>query len=462
MAPANPLRDTGQLGLMFQPERVVFQVSELSNSIQRLFQANYRNIYVAGEISGCRPASSGHYYFSLKDDTSQLKCALFKMQARFLKFKPQDGLAVIARGSLEVYEQRGELQLVVETLEPQGAGALQLAYEQLKKKLTAEGLFELGRKRALPKLPRRIGIVTSKDGAVIRDILHVLDRRFPGLHIRLFPALVQGTGSNEQVCRGIRFFSDCPWADVVIVARGGGSLEDLWTFNEEAVVRAIAASVVPTISAVGHETDFTLADFVADHRAPTPSAAAEVVICTRESLFEQLVGCRAKLVQSLRYRLLLASRNLEQRGTERAHSFVQRALKRRFQSVDELDERLYGVSRSLLNVSSRKLIGLMRRLEATDLRRRFAQGHTKLMDLQSRLTKALQTRVWQAKRKQETAVAHLKQLSPLAVLDRGYAIVQTPDGSILRLAADTAAGEPLRVRLAQGELDATVQATRDT
>ncbi len=462
MAPANPLRDTGQLGLMFQPERVVFQVSELSNSIQRLFQANYRNIYVAGEISGCRPASSGHYYFSLKDDTSQLKCALFKMQARFLKFKPQDGLAVIARGSLEVYEQRGELQLIVETLEPQGAGALQLAYEQLKKKLAAEGLFEVGRKRALPKLPRRIGIVTSKDGAVIRDILHVLERRFPGLHVRLFPALVQGAGSIEHVCRGIRHFSERPWADVVIVARGGGSLEDLWTFNEEAVVRAIAASVVPTICAVGHETDFTLADFVADHRAPTPSAAAEVVICTRESLFEQLVGCRAKLVQSLRYRLLLASRNLEQRGTERAHSFVQRALKRRVQRIDELDERLYGVSRSILNLSSRKLTGLTRRLEATDLRRRFAQGHTKLSDLQVRLAKAMQARVWQAKRKQETAVAHLKQLSPLAVLDRGYAIVQTPQGHILRSAVDTGTGEPLRIRLAQGELDATVQATRDT
>src|SRR5579875_2474818 len=257
--------ENAQGTLSFGVERKIYRVSDLNAAVQGLFQAEFQGIWVAGEISGCRLAASGHYYFCLKDEQSQVKCALFKGAARFAKFKPQDGLAVIARGNVEVYEARGEYQLIVELLEPQGAGALQLAFEQLKKKLAAEGLFESARKRPLPKLPQRIGIVTSPAGAVIRDILHVLERRFQGLHVRLFPALVQGEGSMEQVCQGIAYFSRVEWADVVIVARGGGSLEDLWTFNEEAVARAIAASRVPVISAIGHETDFTIADFVADH-----------------------------------------------------------------------------------------------------------------------------------------------------------------------------------------------------
>ncbi len=273
-----------QLTLSLQPERQVFRVSELNAAVQRMFETGFRSIWVLGEISACRAANSGHFYFVLKDEQSQLKCALFKGAARLARFKPQDGLSVIARGSLEVYEARGEYQLIVELLEPQGAGALQLAFEQLKRKLAAEGLFDGARKRPLPKFPSRIGIVTSPSGAVIRDILHVLERRFQGLHVRLYPAQVQGEGSVEQVCAGLRFFSRKPWANVVILARGGGSLDDLWTFNEEAVARAIACSSVPVISAIGHETDFTIADFVADLRAPTPSAAAELVIRTRQSV----------------------------------------------------------------------------------------------------------------------------------------------------------------------------------
>ncbi len=259
-----------QMTLELGPERHIFRVSALNAAIQRRFELDFRGIWVAGEISGCRLAPSGHYYFCLKEEQSQIKCAFFKSALRFAKFRPQDGLEVIARGNLEVYEARGEYQLIVELLEPQGAGALQLAFEQLKRKLAEEGLFEQSRKRPLPKLPRQIGVVTSPAGAVIRDILHVLERRFPGLHVRLFPAQVQGEGSIEQVCAGLEYFSGSGWAEVVIVARGGGSLEDLWTFNEEAVARAIAACSVPVISAIGHETDFTIADFVADHRAPTP------------------------------------------------------------------------------------------------------------------------------------------------------------------------------------------------
>ena len=235
---------------------------------------------------------------------------------------------------------RGEYQLLVEALEPQGHGALQFAFEQLKKKLAAEGLFEPARKRPIPRLPRRIGVVTSPTGAVIRDITQILSRRFPGLHIRLYPALVQGEGSIDAVCRAIEYFSNSDWPEVTIVARGGGSLEDLWTFNEEAVARAIAASRVPIISAVGHETDFTIADFVADLRAPTPSAAAEMVICTREQLLDQISVSDHKLLQSARYRLAMANRRLHEQGVERASAVLHRNIGRRQQRVDELEYRM--------------------------------------------------------------------------------------------------------------------------
>src|SRR6266576_4398220 len=277
-----------QFVLQFGPERRSLTVSELNAAIRGLLDREFSDIWVSGEISGTKLATSGHYYFTLKDAEAQLRCVCFKSTARFWKFKPQDGIAVLARGRIDVYEARGEYQLLVEHLEPQGLGALQLAFERLKKKLAAEGLFAAERKRPLPRFPRRIGIVTSPRGAAVADMVQILARRFPGLHIRLYPALVQGEGSVEEVVRGIEYFSRTKWPDVVIVGRGGGSLEDLWTFNEEAVARAIAACSVPVISAVGHETDVTIADFVADLRAPTPSAAAELVVPTRAALLEQV------------------------------------------------------------------------------------------------------------------------------------------------------------------------------
>jgi exodeoxyribonuclease VII large subunit len=460
-----PLNNGGQLSLSLTNERRVFRVSELNAEVQSLFETQFRSIWVAGEVSGCRMAPSGHYYFSLKDQQSQVRCALFKGAARFAKFKPQDGLAVIARGSLEVYEARGEYQLIVEVLEPQGAGALQLAFEQLKKKLAAEGLFEAARKRPLPKLPRRIGLVTSPGGAVISDILHVLERRFPGLHIRLFPAQVQGEGSIAQVCQAIAHFSRTGWAEVVIVARGGGSLEDLWTFNEEAVARAIADSSVPVISAVGHETDFTIADFVADCRAPTPSAAAEMVICTRESLLEQINAFRAKATQGLRYRMLVCSRDLQQRGAQRAVALLQRSLTRRAQGVDDLDLQLRRLERRLLDARRKRLEELSRRLAATDLRLRFARIRHRQALLHEALNKYVRNSLWQGKRRHESTQAHLKQLSPLAVLERGYAIVESivdkHDKHILRSATEASVGEQVRIRLHRGELDATVSEVRD-
>jgi len=453
--------ETGQMKLTLEPQRRLFRVSELNAAVQQVFQAEFRGIWVAGEISGCRLAPSGHHYFSLKDEESQIKCVLFKGSARFARFKPQDGLAVIARGNLEVYEARGEYQLIVELLEPQGAGALQLAFEQLKRKLAAEGLFEQSRKRPLPALPRRIGIVSSPAGAVIRDMLHVLERRFQGLHVRLFPAQVQGEGSVEQVCRGINFFSANGWAEVLIVARGGGSLEDLWTFNEEKVARAIAGSAIPVISAVGHETDFTIADFVADCRAPTPSAAAEIVICTRDSLLEQIAAGRIKASQAIRYRLLSCSRDLQQRGTERAAAVVHRALARRAQRADDLEYQLRDSGQRALDAKRRRLADLTRRLQASDLRLRFARNRHREEILRGRLAKSMQVRLWQARRRQESLSGYLGQLSPLAVLGRGYAIVENGAKHVLRAASEVAVGEQVTIRLHRGELDATVSAVSE-
>jgi len=450
-----------QLSLSLAPERRIFQVSELNAAVQLLFEAEFSNIWVEGEISGCRAASSGHFYFSLKDDCSQVKCVLFKGTARFVKFKPQDGLAVIARGKLEVYEARGEYQLIVELLEPKGAGALQVAFEQLKKRLALEGLFEQHRKRPLPKLPRRVAIVTSPSGSVIQDILHVLERRFQGLHIRLYPAQVQGEGSVEQLCTALRFFGQKPWADVIILARGGGSLEDLWSFNEEAVARTIAASPVPVISAVGHETDFTIADFVADHRAPTPSAAAEIVICTRASLLEQIEHCRAKAVQALRYRLLLSARDLHRRVGDRALTLVHRSLARREQRVDDLDLILRRLFHRSLDARSRQLADLTRRLEATDLRLRFTRDRQRQEVLRERLQTKFQSRIWNVRRRLEASQAHLSQLSPSAVLGRGYAIVEDNTSRILRDAQETAVGDNIKVRLHRGQLTASVSSVTE-
>src|SRR5216683_1195707 len=321
-----------QLALTWGPTRTTYTVAQLSARIRDLLGSEFDDIWVAGEISGVKTASSGHCYFTLKDQNAQIRCACFRASLRYLKFKPQDGVAVLARGHIDLYEARGEYQLLVEALEPQGHGALQFAFEQLKKKLAEEGLFEAARKRAIPRLPRRIGIVTSPTGAVIRDITQILSRRFPGLHIRLYPALVQGEGSIDAVCRAIEYFSNSNWPDVVILARGGGSLEDLWTFNEEAVARAIVACSVPVISAIGHETDFTIADFVADLRAPTPSAAAEIVVPTKDSLLE--------------------------RGTARAATLMHRAIARRAQRVDEIDFRLRREQRARLETTARRLAAL--------------------------------------------------------------------------------------------------------
>ncbi len=422
------------MGLELEPARRLYSVADLNSAIRVALDEQFSDIWVAGEISGVKLAASGHYYFSLKDGESQIRCACFRMTARYLKFKPQDGIQVIARGRIDVYEARGEYQLLVDALEPQGHGALQFAFEQLKKKLLSEGLFDLARKRPIPKLPRRIGIVTSPSGAVIQDMINVLSRRFPGLHIRLFPALVQGEGSVEAVCRGLRYFSKSNWAEVVIVARGGGSLEDLWTFNEEDIAREIVACSIPVISAVGHETDFTIADFAADLRAPTPSAAAELVVCTREQLVEQILGCRKALEQIMRYRLSMLARRLHSQGIDRATAIVQRKVGRGFQRLDELSVRL------------RKM----------DLRLRFGENRRRLQALDHQAVTAMTLRLTRARARLDPIAGELAQLSPLRVLDRGYAIVRDAEGHVIKDAEEVQPGSALHIRVANGTIDAEV------
>ncbi|MGH9522066.1 MAG: exodeoxyribonuclease VII large subunit, partial [Terriglobales bacterium] len=289
-----------QLGFTFeaQPQRRVWTVRDLVSAVRTRLEREYTDVWVEGEVSNFRPAESGHLYFTLKDEGSQLRIVMFRSQARLLRFKPADGMAILARGRLTVYESRGELQLSAEFLEPKGAGALQVAFEQLKAKLAAEGLFDRARKKAIPGFPRRIGIVTSPRGAAIQDMLNILRRRHRGVNVLIYPAQVQGAAAPSEVGAGVKWFNRAKNVDVVVVARGGGSLEDLAAFNDEGLARTIAASELPVISAVGHETDFTICDFVADLRAPTPSAAAELVVRSKHELTEKLLGFHKRMTQA--------------------------------------------------------------------------------------------------------------------------------------------------------------------
>jgi exodeoxyribonuclease VII large subunit len=445
-----------QLALSWAPVRKTFTVAELNARIRGLLGDEFDDVWVAGEISGSKTATSGHCYFTLKDHDAQLRCVCFRQNLRYLKFKPQDGMAVLARGHIDVYEARGEYQLLVEAIEPQGHGALQFAFEQLKKKLAGEGLFDAARKRPIPRLPQRIGIVTSPSGAVVRDITEILSRRFPGLHLRIYPASVQGEGSVEAVCRGIDYFSNSGWAQVVIVARGGGSLEDLWTFNEESVARAIAASSVPVISAVGHETDFTIADFVADLRAATPSAAAELAICPREQILDQLTVFDHKLLQATRYRLAMATRALHERGVERASAVLHRNVGRLQQRVDELDYRIRGRTQSVAAARRKRLEDLTARLRRQDLRLRMARARQRLQAADTAAAQLIRLRLTRAHGALNPLIAHLTQLSPLKILERGYAIVTNERGLIVKQLVDAPPDSEVDIRIAQGRMAARV------
>src|SRR5580692_9906228 len=322
------------------PERRTWKVSELTARIRELLESALPEVWVEGEVSNCHMAQSGHCYFTLKDAKSQIRCVCFRDQMRGMKFKPEDGLHITVRGALSVYDARGEYQIYVTLIEPVGLGALQLAFEQLKKKLELEGLFAAARKKPLPVLPRCIGVVTSPTGAAIRDILRVLKRRFPNAQVSLYPVKVQGAGAAAEIVEALRYFNQAKTVDVLILTRGGGSLEDLWAFNEEILARAIFASVIPVITGVGHETDFTIADFVADVRASTPSAAAELVVQTRREFDKHVADLRGALAEQMRYRILVLSRRVHEFAARRGFRRPLDLLRQQRQRADEMTSRL--------------------------------------------------------------------------------------------------------------------------
>jgi exodeoxyribonuclease VII large subunit len=434
-------------------ERKALSVSELTARLKILVEGRFSDVWVEGEISNFRRQSSGHWYFTLKDELASLRCASFRIQNRLIRFTPEDGLTVRARGKLSVYESRGEYQLLVEYLEPVGAGALQVAFEQLKKRLAADGLFDTGRKRVLPLLPRRIGVVTSPDGAAIRDILRVIRRRNEAVSVLIAPARVQGEGAGVEISWAINALNSRTDVDVIIVGRGGGSTEDLSCFNEECVARAIFKSRVPVISAVGHETDFTIADMVADLRASTPSAAAELVAMARNQIAERINAFTRHLATAIHYRLLEMSTRASQIESSGAFNEVPLRVRAASQRVDSAAYSLEAALAQSLRSSREALQSLCARLREADVRRSMLHWSGKLALLDAGLQTAGRVVVDQSRKKIAVTVGKLDTLSPLGVLGRGYAIAFDHAGKVVRRADDVHRGDRLRIRVAEGEMD---------
>jgi len=462
------LSEQNQLGLFFQaPARRVWTVRDLVSTVRTAVEREYTDIYVEGEISNYRPAESGHLYFTLKDGDAQLRIVMFRTQARLLRFKPANGMQIIARGRVTIYESRGELQLSAEYLEPKGAGALQVAFEQLKAKLAEEGLFASTRKRPMPAMPQRVGIVTSPRGAAVQDMLNILKRRHQGVHVLIFPAQVQGEGAALEVSAGIRYFNS-PAAkkfgavDIIIVARGGGSVEDLWAFNNEGLARTIAASAIPIISAVGHETDFTIADFVADLRAPTPSAAAELVIESKHQINERVAGLQQRIARAARYRLLMARSRFSDLSKHAAFSRITDLLNRRQQRVDELVYRLAGAESNALHRLRSRVDLATSRIRAHDLRRVLASLRRQIDSTTGRLSSAVHQRLQQNRTRLDHATAQLTALSPLNILERGYALVFDAAGNLVKDAGQLHPGDEVSARLARGTFTSSVKTTKQS
>ena len=449
-----------QLGFSFKPpERRVWTVRDLVSAARTSLEREYGDVWVEGEISNFRAHDSGHLYFTLKDGSSQLRVVMFRSQARLLRFRPEDGMQVIARGRVTIYEGRGELQISAEYLEPRGAGALQIAFEQLKAKLEAEGLFDAARKRPIPSLPRRIGIVTSPQAAALRDILHILHRRHHTASVLIFPAQVQGDLAPVEVSAGVRYFNKAGCVDVIIVARGGGSIEDLAAFNHEGLARIIAASHIPVISAVGHETDFTIIDFVADLRAPTPSAAAELVIRSRQEIEAQAQELSQRLARAMRYRLLMGRQSLTELARHGAFARMRGVIHQRYQRLDELKFRVERAERTLLERQRRRWDVAAAAVRHYDARRILAGIRKELEARIAELSSTVKTTLLRRRSRLQQLSAQLEALSPLAILERGYALVFDDSGKLLKDARQIHPGEDIRARLARGEVRATVKDT---
>ena len=446
-----------QLGFNFRgPDRRVWKVRDLIAAVRTHIEREYSDAWVEGEISNFRAPDSGHLYFTLKDGNAQIRVVMFRSSARLLRFRPADGLQVVVRGRVTVYEDRGELQISAEYLEPKGAGSLQLAFEQLKAKLEAEGLFAAQRKKAIPSLPSRIGIVTSPQAAALRDILNILHRRHHSVYIVIFPAQVQGDAASFEVAEGIRHFNKHSNVEVIIVARGGGSAEDLAPFNNEGLARTIAASEIPVISAVGHETDFTITDFVADLRAPTPSAAAELVIRSRQEIEQQVSALQERLSRAMRYRLLIGRQALTQLAQHGAFGRIMELIRQRQQKLDDLTHRMELAQRRLLEKLHRRWEMISAAVRHYDLRL-VLSGMRKELDSKTTALQAVTRNVLLQQRvRLERLDTALQSLSPVSILDRGYALVFDQEGKLLKDSAAVKVGDEISARLAHGEIHAHV------
>lgn len=437
-------------------QRKIYTVFEITSEIKQTLD-KLGVLWIQGEISNFKHHTSGHMYFSLKDDRAQIKAACFRNSNLYLKFRPEDGLEVIARGRISVYEPRGDYQIIVEYMEPKGLGSLQLAYEQLKEKLRKEGLFDDAHKVALPLLPHKIGIVTSPTGAAIRDMLRILKRRNASLHVLLYPAKVQGAGAAEEIAAGVRYFNTRKDIDVIIVGRGGGSIEDLWAFNEEVVARAIYRSEIPIISAVGHEVDFTIADFVADLRAPTPSAAAEMVSGARDELRATVASLQGRLARAMRRGIERRRLELERLARNRAFSIVPNMIRDFQQRFDEATLRMIQAVRRLTTETRHYREMLHTRLVKVDLRQIIGRRREVVARYWQHLISSVKARLQKEYSRLELAAGRLDALSPLAILQRGYAICKDERGAILRDAATVSPGDRIAVNLAKGGLDCRVE-----
>ncbi|MFZ3262631.1 MAG: exodeoxyribonuclease VII large subunit [Terriglobales bacterium] len=458
------METSDQLGFQFRPpERRIWRVRALVAAVRSHIEREYSDCWVEGEISNLRIPDSGHLYFTLKEESAQIRVVMFRSSAKLLRFRAENGLHVTVRGRITVYEERGELQISADFMEPQGAGAMQLAFEQLKARLQAEGLFEASRKKAIPSLPQRIGIITSPQGAALRDILNILARRHHSANVLIYPAQVQGDAAAGEVIAGLRYFhgktQPANRVEVIIVARGGGSAEDLAAFNHEGLARAVAESKIPVISAIGHETDFTIIDFVADLRAPTPSAAAELVIRSRQEIEAQAEELDRRLERAVRYRLLMARQELTELAQHGAFASMMDGIHRGQQKLDERRFRLEKAQLHLLELSRRRLEVVSAAVRHYDARRRLVAMRRQLETGVASLAAATRARLLAGRAALDRRTASLEALSPVAILNRGYALVFDGNGQLVTDAARLAAGDQISARLARGRVRARVTNT---
>ena len=435
----------------------IFTVSRLNQTVRLLLEQEMGQVWISGEISNFSQPSSGHWYFTLKDDTAQVRCAMFRNSNRRVTFRPQHGQQVLVRANITLYEPRGDYQIIVESMQPAGEGLLQQKYEQLKAKLQAEGLFDQQHKQSLPSPAHCVGVITSKTGAALHDILHVLKRRDPSLPVIIYPTAVQGDDAPGQIVRAIELANARQEGDVLIVGRGGGSLEDLWSFNDERVARAIFASAIPVVSAVGHETDVTIADFIADLRAPTPSAAAEMVSRNQQELLRQILSAQQRLGMAMDYFLANRSRRFTQIYHRLQQQHPQLRLARQQTALERLNQRMNVAIDGQLKRTSQRQSRLLQRLNQQNPQPRIHRAQTRIQQLEYRLAENVRSRLSATRERFGNAVTHLEAVSPLSTLARGYSVSTATDGKVLKKVTQVKAGDVMTTRLEDGWVESEVK-----